>query len=408
MTIHMKRTFRTMLVVTVAGGLLVSGCAMNSGNASKQQQPKVDTSRLQPPPGNPQVAGNTMMKPQAGARAPQANPQSAPAAPARGAPQDDAYAQHTTAQQKKSGMFDWAWARKQEEPPVNTMERRVPMLNQQSGADTDMGMASYEAAVPVGAVDMRADMGLSPQHGIVVADEVIMMDDSFTPVRVEQPQGTYPSLASVPPRPERVDAIRAERGRMNDLEQARAQTYAQSRDLEAQIAADAPGSLRPQTTAQNDIDAEFAALVAADRSAGQPMVIIEDEPAIVVSGNAGMYDQAPAPITMAHAPAQDSGWQPAPLQPQTQPVRENEWVSLHQDPATQMAVPVEQVQVGAPRVAAVPSNAYVPDNMVGGIQLTPPSAFADAGTRALPESRYAARREAVYMQRYSRMQRSGY
>lgn len=419
MHIQTKNTLRTMLVISVASGLMLSACGFNK--ESRQQQPKMDTGNLHAPRNNPSFDGNVMTMPQDGMRAPAGNPNAAPQdemmqADARMQAQQPMQA---APQQKKGGMFDWAWARKPEQPQVNTMERRVPKLNQDPAVGADsMAMASYEAAAPVGNVEMSGNAGLSPQSDIVVADEVIMMDDTFTPVMPQkQVAGAYPNLGDVPPRPERIDAINQADARMADLEQARAETYAQTQSMEAQYAADAEGSLLPQAqpqtdvaiAPQNDIDAEFAALVSADGGAGSVPVVIEEQPAVVVSGGTGMYDQAPAPIAMANsAPQGDSGWQPAPLTPQTQPVQENQWVSLEQPSAeAQMAVPVEQVDVSSPQVAAVsPVPVMGGNNAVGGIELTPPSSFGPS-VRTLPESRYAARREAVYMQRYSRM-RGGY
>lgn len=443
----MKKTFRNVLVASVATGLLLTACGSSSGE--ERQQPKMNTSNLRAPMNNPTF--------DAGAAAQQQEPQMAVMDVSTPAGQADKYARadidaqaQPAQQQQQGGLFDWMWKDKQQQqqPQVNTMERRVPVQNQNPSADfAAAGMGSYEAAAPVGVVDMAADMDMqadmnapqmAPQSDIVVAEEVIMMDDTFTPVEeMAQPQmqaqaevqGDYPSLASVPPRPERVDAINQADARMADLEAARAESYAQNDSLNAQMGADAEGSMlasaepQPMAPAANsaaDVDAEFAALIGADAGAlptsGQPVIVVEEQPAVVVSQEGNMY-QEPAPIEMAsanvpaqplNAPAEDTNWQPAPLAPQTQPVQEGEWVSLQQDPQAQMAVPVEQVDVvGTPQVAAVSAVPFVAqDNAVGGIQLTPPSAFGNS-VRTLPESRYAARRQAVYMQRYGRMQQAG-
>lgn len=440
----MKKTFRNVLVASVATGLLLTACGSSSD--AERQQPKVNTSNLRAPMNNPTF--------DAGAAAQQGQPQMAVMDVSTPAGQADQYARadmgaqaQPAPQQEKGGMFDWMWKEKQQQPQVSTMERRVPVQNQNPSADfAAAGLGSYEAAAPVAEVEMAGDMNMqaapqmAPQGDIIVAEEVIMMDDTFTPVEeMAQPQmqaqGDYPSLASVPPRPERIDAINQADARMADLEAARAESYAQNQSLNAQMGADAEGSMlasaEPQMAApanapvavagQSDLDAEFAALIGADAGAlptsGQPVVVVEEQPAVVVSQDSDMY-QEPAPIQMANAnvpaqplnaPMEDTNWQPAPLAPQTQPVQEGEWVSLQQDPQAQMAVPVEQVEVvGTPQVAAVSAVPVVPqDNAVGGIQLTPPSAFGNS-VRTLPESRYAARRQAVYMQRYGRMQQAGY
>lgn len=441
--VHMKKTFRNVLVATVATSLLLTACGSSE---TERQQPKVNTGNLRAPMNNPTF--------DAGAAAQQQEPQMAVMDVSTPGGQADKYARaemgaqaQPAAQEQQGGLFDWMWKDKpQQQQQVNTMERRVPVQNQNPSADfADAGMGSYEAAAPIAEVDMAADMDMqadmnapqmAPQSDIVVAEEVIMMDDTFTPVEeTAQPQmqaqaeGEYPSLASVPPRPERVDAINEADARMADLEAARAESYAQNDSLNAQMGADAEGSMlasaepQPVAPAANsaaDVDAEFAALIGADAGAlpasGEPVVVMEEQPAVVVSQESEMY-QEPAPIEMAstnmpaqamNAPAEDTNWEPAPLAPQTQPVQEGEWVSLQQDPQAQMAVPVEQVEVvGTPQVAAVSAVPVVPqDDSVGGIQLTPPSAFGNT-VRTLPESRYAARRQAVYMQRYSRMQQAG-
>ena len=435
MNAHMKHTLRNVMMATVASGLLLSACSTSD---AEKQQPKMDTSSLRAPANNPQFANGEVAAPD-GLRAPEGNPQnlaqdSAQVMPQL--PQEDAMAAaqpmeevQPAAEPKKEsgGLFSWAWKKQPKaEPQVNTMERRVPVLNQDPSAEfAPAGMANYEAAAPVGDVDMSADMALqqpqlAPQSDIVVADEVIMMDDTFTPVEqvAQAPvaeEGDYPSLASVPLRPERLDAVNEKDARMADLQAARDESAMQGQNLNTQMASDMEGSLMPQTAdngamTQSEMDAEFAALVAADKAAaaghGQPVVVMEEVPAVIVDNGMDAYEQAPAPITMV-----DSQPLAPQLQPQTQPVeapQANEWVSLQQDPAAQMAVPVEQVDVAnSPEVVAVSAIPVMPEGEVaGGIQLTPPSAFGNT-VRTLPESRYAARRQAVYMQRYSRMQQAG-
>jgi hypothetical protein len=156
-------------------------------------------------------------------------------------------------------------------------------------------------------------------------------------------------------------------------------------------------------------------------------VIQEPAPAVVVSqGGAQPWDMpgqavqqqsmsAPVETVEIKRPAMQN-WEPVPMvQPQVamgQPIQQDEWVSLQQDPATQMAAPVDEVVVsGSPQVASVSAVPVMPAGNVAamggaGIQLVPPSSYGTS-MRTLPESRYAARRQAVYMQRYARQADGG-
>lgn len=464
MTFQINKTLRSVLVATVASSLTLSAC---SGGSDDRQQPKM-TGELHAPAANPQLnaEGKTAHQ-MAAMRTPEGNGTGAVGSQYHAATphQDDMMAtaptQMAPAQKEKAGMFSWL---KRDEPQqVNTMQRRVPALNR----DPDVQMqasatASYEAAAPVPEVSMASTMPvaeddwMAPQNDIIVAEEVVVMDESFTPMEMGDAKmdetGTYPSLASVPARPQRVDAIESRDVSMAEMEAARAESMEQSASMNAQIVSDMEGNdMGMQGDAQSDIDAEFAALVASEDSVamgegygevmsadsyaarmngdGAEVVIIEEQtPAVIVSQEVmqpweapGEMNQAPAPIQMANTQRRPvQSWEPAPMvepqtasvepqmmQPQTEVVvQEDQWVSLQQDPAAQMAVPVEGVTVvGAPQVASVSAVPVMPADsgasVNGGIQLTPPSTYGRA-TRTLPESRYAARRQAVYMQRYAR------
>lgn len=440
----MKMTLRNLMVATVASSLLLSACSSNKEN---DQQAKV-TGTPRAPISNPHLNGG--MAPE-GARMPASNPNG------------DVGAAYDAAPAKDEGMFSWAY-RDAPQPAATTAERRVPKFNQNPSAEfAANGMANYEAAAPVASVDAiqvqdapAQDQWAAPHQEIIVAEELAVMDEPFTPAPMAEPQnsvaeGEYPSLASVPLRPERVEVIAEKDARMADMEAARAESMAQSQHLETQMAADGgwtPPAEEPVVGAQSDIDAEFAALVGAEAPAvdagygkvmtgdqyaqelaaaqaaparfeaeAQEVVVIEQSQPWEMPAGAPVESQAPAPVEIASAPAPVmQSWEAVPVQveqpaefaPMVEPqtdvvaVQEGEWVSLQQDPAAQMAVPVEGVEVAVtPEVASVSAIPVVPVDDASGIQLTPPSTYGRA-VRTLPESRYAARRQAVYMQRYAR------
>lgn len=460
----MKTTLRNLMVATVASSLLLTAC---SSGREDDQQAKI-TGPLHAPRNNPQLGNDGRMLPPAqDMRAPESNPGNAVGASYDMAPADDrdmtAMAPTTAApaQKQEKGMFSWLY--REEQPVVNTAPRQVPKYNQNPAAEfAETGMASYEAAAaPVADVDMAAmdqplepvaamsqDEWAAPHQEIIVAEELAVMDEPFTATPQAAPaaaQGDYPSLASVPPRPERVDVIAEKDARMADMEAARTASQEQVASLEAQVEADGGWTVPDgePVAAQSDIDAEFAALVGAETpaveegygkvmtgdqyaqelaAAQQPaadapeMVVVEQAQPWELPAGSPAEEQAPAPVEMANTAApvtEAQSWEPVPaqvavaepvMQPQTEvaAVQEGQWISLQQDPAAQMAVPVEEVSVsGTPEVASVSAIPVVPVEDASGIQLTPPSTYGRA-VRTLPESRYAARRQAVYMQRYAR------
>lgn len=447
MTIRMNTTLRGMLAITVAGSMMFAAAAGNAQQAAP--------GGLRAPAENPNAGA--VMAPQGTARAPEANPgmvtgtqYAVPAQPAP-APAPAAYA--APPQQESGGFFSRLWRSSPQQEPqqqVNTMQRRVPALNQNVSVD-----AEYAASAPVAEVTMTAPVLQAPAgaDNIIVADELMVMDEPYAAQPVPN-DGAYPRLTSVPPRPERLDALNQADARMADLQAARDQSMQQYSDLNGQMAQDmqgvvpqvqqqaetaalaaVPQPVMPQTAPQalpqelpqvgamaqydSELEAEFAAIVTGANAAPNTSVAVVEEytPPVVVDTGAPAWEQAPAPVQMANA-QQAEQWQPTPLvAPQTAmaapvapqaPVMQDQWVSLQQDPAAQMAVPVDQVSVGnAPMVASVSAIPVVPEGAsMGGIQLTPPSRYGRS-VRTLPESRYAARRQAVYMQRYAR-QSGGY
>jgi hypothetical protein len=453
MTMGIKKTVRSMLAITVASSLMLSAGAVAAQN-------------LRAPSQNPNAANSGGAQAMPAMRAPEANPNANVKVGAQyhsPSQQNQPQPAPQVQQQEEGGFFSWLWRSSPSQPQqqVNTMQRRVPTLNQ--NPDAQVG-GNYQVAVPVPEVTMTAPMAQPVQQvpdSIIVADEVMVMDEPFRPMPLEQAgERTYPSLASVPPRPERLDALNEADARMADLQAARDQSMQQANSLDAQMAQDG-GAILPQAVPQqpepmpipqtamqqpapmtapatpaplpqegygDDLEAEFAAIISgADSGAAgvyndpQPVTVVEETtPPVVVSGDTQTWDQAPAPVQMAgvgqSGVGQSGEWQPTPLvepqtamTPQAPVVQQDEWVSLQQDPSAQMAVPVEQVSVGnTPMVASVSAIPVVPEGtMAGGIRLTPPSRYGQM-VRTLPESRYAARRQALYMQRYARQNSGGY
>lgn len=470
MTIRMKNTLHGMMVATVAGSILLTGCGPSRDEI---HQPRMG-GELVAPKNNPKFAGEAQDMPEmADMRVPEGNVSADVGAEYEVAEMQEPYPQP---QQPEPENFFTSLLGGRKEAAVDTSQRRVPVLNKEGGEQpSPMETASYEAAAPVEQVIEVQDMEMganaapvqaAPQSEIIVAEEVAALDEPFAPRENATLPKTYPSLATVPPRPERIEAVQEKDARMADLADARSGSAAQQQALEAQVAQEKEGSLLPQQQSANDwqqpvqvaqpesqpaqqqdIEAEFAALVAAEQPKAQAPqeAPAAAQPPAAEAAQAQPWDvpaeaayQAPAPIEMAHgqpqvtvsqaepvqvapqaeAPqpviqsqdaqqqAMPTQWQAAPqVAPQnTVPVQEDQWVSLQQDPAAQMAAPVEGVTVdGAPEVVAVSPIPVVPEGgaAAGGIELTPPSAYGRA-VRTLPESRYAARRQAVYMQRYAR------
>lgn len=475
MTIRMKNTLHGMMVATVAGSILLTGCGPSR---EEVYEPRM-SGELAAPKNNPKFAGSDQASDDQAApemadmRAPEGNMSADVGAEYEVAEMKEPYPQP---QQQESGNFFTSLFGGKNEPAVDTTQRRVPALNKDGGDQASpMETASYEAAAPVEQVievqdaEMGAGAMPAPQSEIIVAEEVAALDEPFAPRENATLPKTYPSLATVPARPERIEAVREKEGRMADLADARSGSAAQQQALETQVAQEKEGSLLPQQSAdewqqpvqvaqpeaqpahQQDVEAEFAALVAAE----QPKIeALQEEPAaaqtpVAEAAQAQPWDvpaeatyQAPAPVEMAPAQPQVTvsqaepvqimpqaqavaTQQPVVIQPQAEqqqamptqwqaapqvvpqnavPVQEDQWVSLQQDPAAQMAAPVDGVTVGgAPEVVAVSPIPVVPEGgaAAGGIELTPPSAYGRA-VRTLPDSRYAARRQAVYMQRYAR------
>lgn len=113
-------------------------------------------------------------------------------------------------------------------------------------------------------------------------------------------------------------------------------------------------------------------------------VVAEEYEAVVVA----------APVVEAPA-AQVAVVQPVAPQAEVVAVTEGEWVDLTAD-APQGVVEVDNVEVAVvPQVEDVPLSADT-------VTLTAPSVYGEKTVRALPESRYSSRRQAVYNQQYAR------
>ncbi|MBM3617618.1 MAG: hypothetical protein FJX23_03640 [Alphaproteobacteria bacterium] len=112
---------------------------------------------------------------------------------------------------------------------------------------------------------------------------------------------------------------------------------------------------------------------------------------------------APAPVAAPVAePAPVVAAAPAPVaapQAEVAAVEAGEWVSVDQTPA-QTVVPVESAEVAV--VPQTDSVALAPE--AAGVTLTAPNVYGEKTVRVLPDSRYAARRQAVYSQQYARRQ----
>ncbi|MCH2546465.1 MAG: hypothetical protein MK052_02490 [Alphaproteobacteria bacterium] len=562
MTITMNKTLRNILVATAASSLLVAAC---SGNKDDRQQTKI-TGELRAPKSNPDLDGMGRPLPdESMLKTPEANPNTRVGSQYKGVPAEQqpkvmatAPSQMSPAQKEEKGMFSWLYADKAQPEAAMPKQRRVPKLN--DGPNTSVETqtvvsASYAAAAPVAAMEMGADVpafemeenyvlpGMEanvamhdqsqeewervkseieqgrtewsePQSEVIIAEEMVVMDEHFTPVEMEDTEA-YPSLASVPSRPERVDAVGNSRNaRMADMQQARMDSQQQNMQLNAQMASDMGGEMPVESGGlytENEIDAEFAALIAneipaendyqepqysADYSAdysmdsygqvlpsdvqpmpayeavgGEEVVIMEsnrpqqmaslpqnptmqqtqqaapyvapNQQALRRTPTAPSWNANPAPqqeqivlqeppmepVILRQPPMEDpmmmqqqepvmptpaslASQQPknlamhqpqhSTITPQNEVIVEGEWVSLYEDPAQQMAAPIDEVQVvPTPQVASVSAVPVMPEQNAAGVQLTPPSTYNRA-TRTLPESRYATRRQAVYMQRYAR------
>ncbi|MGB1539889.1 MAG: hypothetical protein ACPG80_02930 [Rickettsiales bacterium] len=386
MKADMGKTLYGALLATVAGGVILvatQNTAHAAGWFGKDEEPQ--EFQMRRPAGNPPAsmgrgapAGDEQVM-----RTPAANPTmeeqagyQSQAGTGTGAVMQPSYsAPSAPAAQKRGGMFSWLY---KDEPAAELPAgpRKVPVGNRNPAAAP--APASYQESVPVAGVDMAP---LEPQEPMMLPQEPMMTGQ----VPVEE---GYPDLASVPPRPERLDAAAKKDDMMADLIAAREATQAQNADMaafspeEAFFAPQAQAAPVPMATAdasatgdvvvgERDISAEFAALV----SGGQP-----------ASANA-------APVGAV------SSWEPAPLVPVDG--SQDEWVDVRQDPMMQASAPVPQVSVASQDVVAVSAIPVEPEwHGAGAITLTPPSGIRQV--RTLPESRYAARRQAIYMQRYAR------
>lgn len=425
-----KKTFRAMVVATVACSVMLLGCASKD---TTRDHVKINPKDLRAPIYNPQVVDGRVVQPE-GARAPEGNqglgtgsnyanpPSSLTMASADIAPIDEiaaapapvpVTAQSAPAQKEESGFFDWIWKDKPKAntaPDVTNAERKVPVLNYEGAESSDaiLAPATYDAVAT-----NHVDVNDASAVGFVPAEPASVAPTSNG--------NNYPSLSSVPGRPQRLDAVQERDQKLADLQNEFNTTVSQRNELNQQVTHDnspASGASAAPTSLSQDGYAGIQGYgdevqITPHNTAPKPVQQVA-APVAVTNVPVSQIPAAYAPNTGAqHAPAATyqsekpvvMGAPAAPLSaptnhavtPQTEvvAVQENEWVDLRQDPA-QQAIPVEGVEVAsAPAVSSVP----------GAITLTPPSSFTNGSAiRSLPDSRYAARRQSLYKQQYSHLQ----
>lgn len=323
--------------------------------------------------------------------------------------------------EKSGGMFSWFQKEPEQpqRPRVDTSQRRAPMLNQQA-------MQQQEA--PQG-------FGLAAPVEDVQAMPVDRMDAQYRPEQPEQPAaiaGNYPRLSDVPPMPGRLEGLQGADHKADDLTAAREQSTEQRSEVETQIQADQQGNMpdmqkkepvnsplqKPQVMEGNDLNAEFNALIAAPVTENPASSLSQAVPSTPSQPQPSEFMPAELPVVAKTAPQPvQTAPSPQPLMPKmaalpqipvveespaTAPVQE-EWVELTSVPAPHASMPVPQVSVGnAPQPMEVaPAPMQTEWNAGPQIALTPPPRI-EKQVHALPESRYAGRRQAVYMNRYER------
>ena len=128
---------------------------------------------------------------------------------------------------------------------------------------------------------------------------------------------------------------------------------------------------------------------------GSVPVYTETAPQAIADTNIASANDAPIqlhpPVPMDAAPVY-----PAPQASQAS----SGWVDMSQAQNAGQSQPMQEVAVGMVPSTASVSPIPVVSEGTGGIDLNPPSG-SSANARTLPESRYAARRQAVYMQQYT-------
>lgn len=504
-----KISLKTLLVITVASSLMVTGC---SSSKEERDHVKIDPKALHAPVNNPALQNGQVMQ-REGMRTPEGNAgMGTGSSYAVKSSETSSAAPSPAAEKKESGWFDWAYKDQQgpggqKASPATPAaassapaQRKVPALNHEGmTSDAIMAPSTYQAAAAqhvdsnaVASADVEVVPATVPTAPVSAApvmaeSQPVAVSHDFAPVEptemaaVSTPK-SYPSLSSVPPRPERLDA--AEKGRdqkFAELEQEYNATTRQDAALNAQVAHDTaqdagatqaqptsmaqdgyagiqsygeevhvaegqPKAEAPQVVAESAGMQTFAANgeqvapaqeYAWQSSAARHAAPSAEKPAgMTPPASASSYEPAPAamqaspaelpvveapvvayheeiPVVREEAPAAVveaptstvtttavANAEPAPMTPQAQvvPVQENEWVEVtpQQTAAEQAAAPVANEQV-----AVVPQA----DNVVmapeaAAIALTPPSTLGTI--RQLPDSRYNARRQAVYAQQYAR------
>lgn len=424
---HLKLPLRAMMVATVACGLALTACS--SSNEGRQHS-TIDRSSLRAPAYNPllvdgQVAENPNTRtPEGNAGLGTGSSYQLKQDPveqeiaAYHAEMDRQYAAAPSAKAEQE--FQWPW----EDAPAPSLAqapRKVPTMNQQGMAsDAMLAPTTYEA---------------------IETGEVVVSDaESFVPV--EGPFATpaasddYPSLGSVPARPDRLQAVNEKADKFAELDAEYKNTTAAAQQLDAQIAYDASGTPMPLAPQPQLVQPEVAFAPSAEVTvaATAPAPVTEKDSLAGLMRSSGIYSPrisaqgggavgAPVasyePVEPAQPVAEVASIAPYEAQPVAEPVimgappaplvapqtavtpvvtgevvavQENEWVDLTQ--GSQGAVPVEGVAVAVvPVVDSVPIS---PEAVALSAAAAYNGGYAiDTRNRVLPESRYAARREAV-------------
>lgn len=290
-----KITFRKALAVTVACGMVLSGCA----NKDKDREhTKIDPKQLHAPIYNPSLV-NGQVSPREGARAPEANEgmgtgsryqlKNQPSSP------DQAQAQRQESQ-PEGGMFDWLLKDSSKETAKKPMAksqphtagqplpaaRKRPALNAQGIEDGDAMLApatfgavatpdvavmdappAVRRAEPsiVESTDAQPELFASENHSFAHGNSVpapvkesktvsspkaqrkVEPQPEFIPVEetetiVIPAKKDYPALSTVPPRPERLKAVEERDDKFIELEKEYDKTIDSGKKLDEQLSHD--------------------------------------------------------------------------------------------------------------------------------------------------------------------------
>lgn len=438
---HLKLPLRVVAVATVACGLALTAC---SSVDKSRDHVKIDPKALRAPAYNPQLVNGQVQLP-TNSRTPEGNAgmgtgsaynlktdaQSVADPVEQEIAAYEAEKRQNTTSSNASDGFQWPW--EDRAPSLADTPRKTPALNSE-GVNGDVALAP-------------ATYGASPTGEVVISNV-----DSFVPAEMgasASPQGgEYPSLSTVPQRPDRLQAVNERGEKFAELDAEYRASGAAAQQLNSQMAYDAnvAGGLEAQPQLAQPVGAHSASaqVVASaptpvdnrslahlvktsgihnpDYSAQAGGVVQNGAvvPANEVAGAAPVATYQP-PLEAAYAAPQQPasapvvmGSAPAPLvAPQTSmaavtsadvvPVQEGEWVDLSQ--GAQGSVPVEEVAVNTvPVVNSVP---IAPEAVAASASYGYGGGYGMERNRVLPESRYAARRQALYAEQQSRRQTNG-